>query len=144
MSYKVRFVLVTVIAIGAAVVWSKRDTQQEADTNDDVVADAIEIVSAVDSYQERSEYIDDLVRRAHTDAFKMAYKSGTPGTRRTAATPASFDEEVYFKWLFHNMERLIYKDRDTLPASEVDAGIKLKKELDALRKQMGIPEAIKI
>ncbi len=120
----------------AAWVYLSGERREEADS--DVLAGAVELVSQVEGYAERSEYIDDLVTRAHQEAFRFAYREGTPDGSGVEQEAASFRKDKYLQWLFANMRQDLRKGLKKVGKRQAQSDRELMNALDALRKKLDI------
>lgn len=135
---KQRAIIIVIIGVVAVVVWLKREQQTKTAADATILADAIQIVSRVEGYEDHREYIDRLVERAHQQAFKIAYKRGSPGRRWTPAKPAFLEEDKYLQWLFINMRREIHSDIPDVPVPKGNEYRELQGALETLRKELGV------
>jgi hypothetical protein len=135
---RTRSVLGLVVALVIALFWYRSSEKHKQETSADVLADAFKIISRVEGYAERRAYIDDLVQRAHAQAFQLAYKGEVPARRWRAGEPASFREDQYLVLLFMNMEHEIRAGLDQTPEPQARENRRLIDALEALRKQLGV------
>ncbi len=136
---KKRFFIGIILAAVCYISWSGKSEEQMKAASEDSLAGAIQLVSSIQPYEENREYIDDVVRQAHEQAFDLTYSKGVPRLRINSTDTSKFREDDYSKWLLHYAIRQVAHDFNERGGEiEVVRLRSIKSALEALRDELGI------
>jgi len=127
-----------IVSIVTFLVWFKQEQKAETVADATTLSEAIQLVSRVEGYEDYHQYIDNLVKRAHAQAFENAYGRGSPGNRWDPSTSASFSKDKYLQFLFMKMRREIHEDIPDVAVPTGNDYREIQRELETLREELGI------
>ena len=130
------------VIVGVMIAWAvSRQDKEKTAVSEAVLADAQMLMSQMEGFDENKIYIEDVVARAHEQAFSFVYKSGKVGRRFRPSEPASFNEDRYLATLFMHMRMIIQSDIDKLALPADQQKYKhIKRSVEELKKRMSIKD----
>jgi len=138
---KARIIGMAVVIVIVMALWLQREGKQAGDLSGEVLAMTIERISQIEGHQSHKDRIDDLVTRAHEQAFSFAYQYGSPGGRYRRGDPATFDQKKYLEWLFFNLKRELRAAMDDVPTqTEIRELGEFRGRVEELRKELDLAE----
>ncbi len=120
---------VLVIAVVGGLMGMKMQNQSRASR--DARQAALELIQSSPTYKQHQSYVDGLMDEHHAPAFEAAYTSGG------LASPADYDEEIYFTELWTRMAASAERDQRADVVQILPGQAKTKQQFRGISKPTG-------